>query len=273
MPETVVTFYKFVALPDFADLQQPLLDCARQHGLKGTVLLAPEGINSTLAGPAVGIEAVLTWLRRDERLADLEVKRSTAAGPSFDRLKVRLKREIVTLGQPQVDPTRKVGTYVAAADWNALIGRPDVLLIDTRNAYEVSVGTFPGAVDPQTRSFGEFPTFVREQLDPARHRKIAMFCTGGIRCEKASSYLLSQGFEDVYHLDGGILKYLETVPAEASLWAGECYVFDQRVALAHGLAPGTHDACRACGHPLSLADQTSPLPESGVACPHCRVGG
>jgi UPF0176 protein len=271
--ETVVTFYKFVALPDFADLQQPLLACARQHGVKGTVLLATEGINSTLAGPAAGIEAVLGWLRRDARFADLEVKRSAASGPTFDRLKVRLKREIVTLGQPQIDPTRKVGTYVAAADWNALISRPDVLLIDTRNAYEVSVGTFPGAVDPETRSFGEFPAFVHDRLDPARHRKIAMFCTGGIRCEKASSYLLSQGFEDVYHLDGGILKYLEAVPADASLWAGECYVFDQRVALGPGLAPGTHDACRACGHPLSVADQSSPVVVPGVACPHCHRHG
>jgi UPF0176 protein len=187
-------------------------------------------------------------------------------------MKVRLKREIVTLDQPQVDPTRKVGTYVAPADWNALIAEPDVLLIDTRNAYEVSIGTFAGAVNPSTRSFSEFPAYVSENLNPARNRKIAMFCTGGIRCEKASSYLLSQGFEEVYHLEGGILKYLETVPPEQSLWQGECYVFDQRVALGHGLSPGNHDACRACGHPISEADQASPLFRESEVCPHCADG-
>jgi UPF0176 protein len=268
-PDVVVAFYKFVTLPDYAELRAPLLEVARTHSVKGTVLLAEEGINSTLSGPPAGIEAVLGYLRQDPRLADLVVKYSAAETATFDRLKVRLKREIVTLGQPQVDPTRKVGTYVAPADWNALIADPDVLLIDTRNAYEVGIGTFKSAVNPNTRSFSEFPAYVEEHLHPARKRKIAMFCTGGIRCEKASSYLLSQGFEEVYHLEGGILKYLETVPPEASLWQGECYVFDQRVALGHGLSPGTHDACRACGYPISAADKSSPAFREGEACPHC----
>ena len=256
----VVAFYKFVALPDYTELRVPLLAVARAHGVKGTVLLAAEGINSTIAGSRAGVDAVLAHLRRDPRLADLVVRISGADGVTFDRLKVRLKREIVTLGQPQVDPTRKVGTYIAAADWNALIAAPDVLVIDTRNAYEVEIGTFVGAVNPHTQSFTEFPAFVAAQLDRVRHRKVAMFCTGGIRCEKASSYLLAQGFAEVYHLEGGILKYLETVPPEASLWQGECYVFDQRVALGHGLSAGTHDSCRACGRPISATDQ---------ACRHC----
>ncbi len=268
-PDVVVAFYKFVTLRDYAELRAPLLEVARSHGVKGTILLAEEGINSTLSGPPAGIEAVVAHLRQDPRFADLVVKYSTAEAGTFDRLKVRLKREIVTLGQPQVDPTRKVGTYVAPADWNALIAASDVLLIDTRNAYEVGIGTFTGAVNPNTRSFSEFPAYVEATLGTARQRKIAMFCTGGIRCEKASSYLLGQGFEEVYHLEGGILKYLETVPPEASLWQGECYVFDQRVALGHGLSAGTHDACRACGYPVSAADQASPLFKAGEACPHC----
>jgi UPF0176 protein len=270
-PDVVVAFYKFVTLPDFAELRAPLLDVARANAIKGTVLLAEEGINSTISGSRTGIEAVLAHLRRDHRFADLVVKHSSAPGTTFDRLKVRLKREIVTLGQPQVDPTRKVGTYVAPADWNALIADPDVLLIDTRNAYEVGIGTFKGAANPNTRSFSEFPGYVEQHLQSARKRKVAMFCTGGIRCEKASSYLLSQGFEDVYHLEGGILKYLETVPPEGSLWQGECYVFDQRVALGHGLSPGTHDACRACGYPIARTDQASPIYRDGEACPHCTA--
>jgi UPF0176 protein len=268
----VVAFYKFVTLPDFAELRAPLLAVARANAVKGTVLLAEEGINSTISGSRSGIDAVLAHLQRDQRFSDLVIKYSSARGSTFDRLKVRLKREIVTLGQPQVDPTRKVGTYVAPADWNALIGDPDVLVIDTRNAYEVGIGTFKGAVNPNTRSFSEFPAYVEHHLQNARQRKVAMFCTGGIRCEKASSYLLSQGFEDVYHLEGGILKYLETASPETSLWQGECYVFDQRVALAHGLSPGTHDACRACGYPISLADKASSVFRDGAACPHCADG-
>jgi UPF0176 protein len=259
---TVVTFYKFVALPDYVALRQPLLNCATAAGVKGTILLAEEGINSTLAGTSAGIEAVLAFLRQDVRFADLTIKSSGAAGATFDRLKVRLKREIVTLGQPQVDPTRKVGTYIDAADWNAVISDPDVLVIDTRNAYEVAIGTFAGARNPVTGKFSDFPAYVRDNLCPAINRKIAMFCTGGIRCEKASAYLLAQGFADVYHLDGGILKYLEVVPPADSLWQGECYVFDQRVALGHGLAPGTYDACRVCGHPVPL---------TATACPQCAV--
>ena len=271
--DVVVAFYKFVTLSDYVELRLPLLEVARAHGIKGTILLAEEGINSTIAGPRHGIDAVLDFLRRDPRLADLVVKTSEADGVTFDRLKVRLKREIVTLGQPQVDPTRKVGSYVTPAEWNALISDPDVLVIDTRNAYEVSIGTFAGAVNPNTRSFSEFPAYVLHHLEPARSRKIAMFCKGGIRCEKASSYLLSQGFEDVYHLEGGILKYLETVPPGDSLWHGECYVFDQRVALGHGLTAGTHDACRACGHPVSVADKSAPQFLGREACPLCVRAG
>jgi UPF0176 protein len=273
-PDIVVAFYKFVTLPDFAALRAPLLKVARANGVKGTVLLAEEGINSTISGSRNGVEAVIAHLRRDHRFADLVVKHSSAQGTTFDRLKVRLKREIVTLGQPQVDPTRKVGTYVAPADWNALIADPDVLLIDTRNGYEVGIGTFAGAMNPDTRSFSEFPAYVDEHLQSARKRKIAMFCTGGIRCEKATSYLLSLGFEDVYHLEGGILKYLETVPPETSLWQGECYVFDQRVALVHGLAPGTHETCRACGFPISTAstaDQATSAYREGKACANCAM--
>jgi UPF0176 protein len=266
---TVITFYKFVHLPDYPALRQPLLDVARAHELRGTILLAEEGINATISGGQSGLDALLTHLAADPRFAGLTVKTSSAEGATFDRMKVRLKREIVTLGQPQADPARQVGTYVAPADWNALISDPDVLVIDTRNAYEVGIGTFAGAVNPETRSFSEFPAFVRDHLDPARHRKIAMFCTGGIRCEKASSYLLSQGFADVYHLEGGILKYLELVPADVSQWQGECYVFDQRVALRHGLAPGTHDACRACGAPVSPDDKSAPGYRQGASCPRC----
>jgi UPF0176 protein len=265
----VAAFYKFVALPDFAALRAPLLAVAQDHGVKGTILLAPEGINSTIAGSRAGLDAVINYLRRDMRFADLVVKYSTAAGSTFGRLKVRLKREIVTLGQPQADPTRQVGTYVAAADWNSVISAPDVLLVDTRNAYEVEIGSFAGAVNPHTSTFTEFPAFVAAQLSPAKPRKIAMFCTGGIRCEKASSYLLSQGFEEVYHLEGGILKYLETVSPADSLWRGECYVFDQRVALTHGLGPGSYDACRACGKPILAAPISAAGDPTGAPCPHC----
>jgi UPF0176 protein len=267
--DVVVTFYKFVALPDYADWQVPLRDLCQGQGVKGTILLAAEGINATIAGPRWGIDRVLNQLRSDQRFADLTIKEATAAQATFDRLKVKLKREIVTFGQPQVDPQRQVGTYVAPADWNALISDPDVMVIDTRNDFEVRIGTFAGAVNPQTQSFGEFPDYVTQHCDPARQRKVAMFCTGGIRCEKASSYMLSQGFEQVYHLDGGILKYLETVPPEESLWQGECFVFDRRVALTHGLVPGRCTICPSCRQPLSPADQQSAHYEEGIACPYC----
>lgn len=239
MPLTVAAFYQFAALPDFRELREPLRAICAGLRLKGSVLLAHEGINGTLAGEPAAIDALVRELQAGElfggRLDNLELKFSSAAAMPFARLKIRLKREIVTLGDTAVDPTRQVGTHVEPSDWNALISAADTLLIDTRNAFEVAMGTFEGAVDPGIRSFGQFKEFAARQLDPAKHRKIAMFCTGGIRCEKASAYLLAQGFSEVYHLKGGILRYLEGVPEGQSRWRGECFVFDERVALGHGL--------------------------------------
>ena len=239
MPYQVAAFYQFAALPDFRELREPLRAACAGLGLKGSVLLAHEGINGTLAGSAGAIAAMVEELRRGDlfggRLDNLELKFSTASAMPFQRLKIRLKKEIVTLGDIGTDPTRQVGIYVDPADWNALIAAPDTLVIDTRNAFEIAMGTFSGAVDPGIRSFGQFKEFAARHLDPVKHRKIAMFCTGGIRCEKASAYLLSRGFAEVYHLKGGILKYLEGVPEAESRWRGECFVFDERVALGHGL--------------------------------------
>jgi UPF0176 protein len=239
MPYQVAAFYQFAALPDFRELREPLRAACAGVGLKGSVLLAHEGINGTLAGSADAVGQLIQALRDGGlfggRLDHLELKFSTASAMPFQRLKIRLKKEIVTLGDVSADPTRQVGIYVEPADWNALIAAPDMLLIDTRNAFEVAMGTFSGAVDPGIRSFGQFKDFAARQLDPSKHRKIAMFCTGGIRCEKASAYLLSRGFAEVYHLKGGILKYLEGVPETASRWRGECFVFDERIALGHGL--------------------------------------
>jgi UPF0176 protein len=239
MPYQVAAFYQFAALPDFRELREPLRAICAEFELKGSVLLAHEGINGTLAGSTEAIAALVAELGRGPlfggRLDNLELKFSQAATMPFQRLKIRLKKEIVTLGDSKADPTRQVGTYVDPADWNALISGPDTLLIDTRNAFEVAMGTFPGAVDPGIRSFGQFKDFTARHLDPAKHRRIAMFCTGGIRCEKASAYLLAQGFDEVYHLKGGILRYLEGVPEQESRWRGECFVFDERVALGHGL--------------------------------------
>jgi UPF0176 protein len=270
MPQVVAAFYKFVSLPDYAAKQAPLLAfCQAQH-LKGTILLAEEGINGTVSGSRAAIDQLLSFLKTDPRFADLSPKESLTESPMFDRLKVKLKKEIVTLGLPAVKPSEQVGTYVKPADWNAVISDPDVTVIDVRNHYEVSIGSFAHAANPQTDSFREFPEYVRSQLDPQQHQKIAMFCTGGIRCEKASSYLLSQGFEQVYHLEGGILKYLEEVPDEESLWQGECFVFDQRVAVKQGVEDGSYEMCRACGHPISKTDQQSPQYEEGVSCPYCH---
>ena len=239
MPYKVAAFYQFAALPDFRELREPLRAICAGLGLKGSVLLAHEGINGTLAGSRQAIEALVAELREGElfggRLDRLELKFSSASSTPFQRLKIRLKKEIVTLGDPAADPTRQVGIYVDPSDWNELIAVPDTLLIDTRNAFEVALGSFEGAVDPGIKSFGQFKDFAARHLDPAKHRRIAMFCTGGIRCEKASSYLLSRGFGEVYHLKGGILKYLEGVPETQSRWRGECFVFDERVALGHGL--------------------------------------
>jgi UPF0176 protein len=236
---TVATFYQFAALPDLRHLREPLRAICDDLKLKGSVLLAPEGINGTLAGHADAIAGLMDMLRHGElfggRLDNLELKFSHAATMPFQRLKIRLKKEIVTLGAEEADPTRQVGIYVDPADWNALIADEDTLVLDTRNAFEVAMGTFNGALDPGLKSFGQFKDFAARHLDPAKHRKIAMFCTGGIRCEKASAYLLSRGFADVYHLKGGILKYLERVPEQESRWRGECFVFDERVALGHGL--------------------------------------
>lgn len=268
---TITTFYLFTPLPDYRDLREPLLDVCLRQGVKGTILLAGEGINGTVAGPAEGVAAMIAWLRSDERFAALETKESYAPEDqkTFYRMKVKLKKEIVTLGVEGVDPNRKVGTYVDPAEWNRLVEDPDVLLIDTRNDYEVELGTFRGAVDPHTASFRQFPEYVEKNLDPSRHRKVAMFCTGGIRCEKATAYMLEKGFEEVYHLKGGILKYLEEVPKEESAWQGECYVFDHRVAVNHDLVPGSFDLCYACRRPLSEEDRTHPDYRYGVSCHRC----
>ena len=239
MPLKVAALYQFAALPDFRELREPLRALAAGLGIKGSVLLAHEGINGTVAGSDEGIDAFVRELQHGPlfggRLDNLELKFSSAAEMPFQRLKVRLKKEIVTLGDTAVDPTQRVGTYVEPSDWNELISATDTLVIDTRNAFEVAMGTFEGAIDPGIKSFGQFKKFAAEKLDPAKHRKIAMFCTGGIRCEKASAYLLAQGFDEVYHLKGGILRYLEGVPEQESRWRGECFVFDERVALGHGL--------------------------------------
>ena len=266
-------FYQFVALPDHPALQAPLLACCEAHGVKGMVLLADEGINGTIAGPPDGVRAVLAWLRSDPRLAPLQHKEASANSDPFYRMKVRLKREIVTLGVPGVDPTQLAGQYVQAADWNALIADPDVVLVDTRNDYEVAIGTFEGALNPHTRSFAELPQWVeqaRADGQPlAKRPKVAMFCTGGIRCEKSTAYLRAQGFDEVYHLEGGILKYLETVPEADSRWRGQCFVFDERVSVGHGLVPGGLELCRSCRRPLTEADLASPHFVRGVACAHC----
>jgi len=266
----VVALYKFVTLEDYRELREPLLQCMLDNQVRGTLLLAEEGINGTVAGSRAGVDALLGWMRADPRLADLDWKESFCDKPPFLRTKVKLKREIVTLGVEGISPTRRVGSYVEPADWNALISDPDVLLIDTRNDYEVRIGSFRGAIDPQTQSFREFPEYVREHCDPARQRKVAMFCTGGIRCEKASSYMLEQGFDEVYHLKGGVLAYLEQVSEAQSLWQGECFVFDERVTVNHDLTQGSHVMCHACGQPVSAEQQQSALYRQGLSCPHCH---
>jgi UPF0176 protein len=265
----VAALYKFVTLKDFAALRQPLLAAMKAHGVKGTLLLAREGINCTISGRREAVDGFLRALKSDSRFADLDHKESFCDEDPFYRSKVKLKKEIVTIGVDGVDPNKQSGTYVDAKDWNALISDPDVLLIDTRNGYEVALGTFEGAMDPKTSSFGEFPKFVGENLDSVKHQRVAMFCTGGIRCEKASSYLQSQGFREVYHLKGGILKYLEEVPKEQSKWQGECFVFDHRVAVGQGLVPSEIELCHGCRMPLYPADKFSELYEEGVSCPKC----
>jgi UPF0176 protein len=270
MSEVVVAaLYKFVALKDFRELREPLLDVCMDAGVRGTLLLATEGINGTIAGTRKGIDCVLDYLRSDPRLADLEHKESFDDHMPFYRMKVKLKREIVTMGVEGIDPNQRVGTYVEPQDWNALVEDPEVLLIDTRNDYECDIGTFRGALDPHTTNFREFPAYVRENLDPGKHKKVAMFCTGGIRCEKASAFMLKEGFEEVYHLQGGILKYLEEVPKQESTWEGECFVFDNRVAVDHDLNKGQYDQCHGCRHPITENDKLSDKYQKGVCCPHC----
>ncbi len=265
----VCALYKFVTLEDFQSLRQPLHDVMDSHEVRGTLLLANEGINGTIAGAREGVDAVLTWLRTDPRLTDVDCKESFTDTPPFNRTKVKLKKEIVTLGVEGIDPKRVVGTYVDPTDWNALISDPEVILVDTRNNYEFQVGTFKNALNPNTESFREFPQYVKENLDPKKHKKVAMFCTGGIRCEKSTAYLKEQGFDEVYHLKGGILKYLETVPPEQTLWEGECFVFDERVTVNLQLEKGQYDQCNACRLPITEADKASPHYELGVSCPHC----
>lgn len=265
----VAALYKFVTLEDFHELREPLLDACIASGARGTILLAHEGINGTIAGTREAIDQVLAYLRSDPRLADLEHKESFDDHLPFYRMKVKLKREIVTMGIEGIDPNSRVGTYVAPGDWNDLVNDPEVLLIDTRNDYEYGIGTFRGAIDPRTQSFRDFPAYVRSHLDPEKHKKVAMFCTGGIRCEKASAFMLEEGFAEVYHLQGGILKYLEEVPPQDSTWEGECFVFDNRVAVDHKLQKGQYDQCYGCRHPITEQDKLSDKYQKGICCPLC----
>ena len=269
MTYIVAALYKFTALPDFAARKPALEAVCAQSGVKGTLLLAAEGVNGTIAGTREGIDAVLAHLRALPGCADLDHKESTADEMPFLRLKVRLKKEIVTMGVDGIDPNTTVGTYVAPEDWNALIADPDVVVIDTRNDYEVGIGTFEGAINPQTKAFRDFPDWFRRFQETNPKAKIAMFCTGGIRCEKSTAFLKSEGIDDVYHLKGGILKYLETVPEDESKWQGECFVFDGRVSVGHGLRQGTYDQCFACRRPITEQDKASPSYVKGVSCPAC----
>ena len=269
-PSVVVcALYKFVYLEDFEQLQQPLIQFMETHRIRGTLLLAKEGINGTVAGSRNNIDRLLQMLEQDERLAPLECKESLAHALPFKRTRVKLKKEIVTMGIENIDPRRIAGTYVEPENWNELVADPEVLLIDTRNDYEVQVGTFKSAINPHTDTFREFPDYVKQNLDPAKHKKVAMFCTGGIRCEKSTAYLKEQGFDEVYHLKGGILKYLEKVPEENSCWQGECFVFDDRVTVNHQLEPGSYDQCHACRLPITEQDKQSEHFRQGVSCPHC----
>jgi len=273
-PIVVAALYQFTPFADLAGLRGPLLRECRAHGIKGTLLLAHEGINGTIAGSPEGMAHVLDHIRAMPGCAQIGVKFADAAAMPFHRMKVRIKREIVTMGEPGIDPRGSAGTYVAPADWNALIADPGTIVIDTRNDYEVAAGTFTGAIDPKTRSFSDFPVWFRRErarlLGEGTPPKVAMFCTGGIRCEKSTAFLKAEGVDEVFHLQGGILKYLETIPPEQSLWQGECFVFDQRVAVGHGLVPGTHVLCHACRRPVSPADQASPLYTEGESCPACH---
>ncbi|NKB52764.1 MAG: rhodanese-related sulfurtransferase [Rhizobiaceae bacterium] len=266
----VAALYKFVTLDNYPRLQQPLLQVCKQNDVMGTILLAQEGINGTISGPEKGIDSVLSWLASHPEFDQLDVKFSRADEPPFYRMKVRLKKEIVTLGVDDVDAANNAGTYVDPSDWNDLISQPDVVVVDTRNDYEVAIGTFKNAQNPNTSSFRELPAWVDDVLEAKPDTKVAMFCTGGIRCEKSTALLKSRGFNDVYHLKGGILKYLETVPEEKSLWEGDCFVFDQRVSVKHGLEVGDYDMCHACRMPISESEMADDRYVKGVSCPHCH---
>jgi UPF0176 protein len=265
----VAALYQFVSLPDYAALKEPLLNKCKEQGIMGTLLLAAEGINGTVAGTRESIDNFLKYLKDDERFTNIAHKESFYAETPFYRMKVKLKREIVTMGVEGIDPNHIVGTYVEPTDWNDLISDPDVTVVDTRNYYEYAIGSFKGAQDPNTTSFREFPDYVEKNLDPVKNKKVAMFCTGGIRCEKSTAYLKEQGFDEVYHLKGGILKYLEEVPKEQSLWEGECFVFDNRVAVDHDLKKGQYDQCHGCRHPITEEDKLSEHYLAGVTCPRC----
>ncbi|MDA0788915.1 MAG: rhodanese-related sulfurtransferase [Proteobacteria bacterium] len=271
-PIVVCAFYHFVHLKDLPGLRRKLLGALLDQQVRGTILLAPEGINGTIAGSRNGIDRTLARLRSDPRFSGLRHKESTTDRPPFHRTKVKLRKEIVTMGAPDIDPLAISGTYVKPQDWNALISDPAVTVIDTRNEYEVAIGTFRNAVNPHTRSFREFPDYARDRMNLGKGQKVAMFCTGGIRCEKSTALLKSLGYEDVYHLEGGILKYLEEVPEEDSLWEGECFVFDDRVTVNHQLQTGHYEQCHACRMPINAADKASPDYEPGVSCPHCITG-
>jgi UPF0176 protein len=274
-PIRVVALYRFTPFADCAALRGPLALACRTAGVRGTLLLAREGINGTIAGDDVGIDHVLAHVRTLPGCDTLDVRESRAETMPFHRLKIRIKPEIVTMGEPDVDPVTDTGHYVDPADWNALIDRDDTIVIDTRNDYEVAIGSFAGAIDPGTRSFRDFPAWFlahkQAWLANGRAPRIAMFCTGGIRCEKATAFVRAQGFDEVYHLKGGILGYLEAIPPERSRWEGECFVFDQRVAVGHALAPGSHDLCHGCRMPVGAEDRASPLYREGVACPRCHA--
>jgi UPF0176 protein len=268
-PIVVAALYQFKPLPDFEAIKPKLLKTCVKNGIKGTILLAHEGLNGTIAGSRAGIDAIKTFIEKDLAFDALEYKESFADDFPFYRMKVKLKKEIVTIGRDDVSPIETVGTYLEPEAWNTVITRDDVLVIDTRNDYEVAIGSFKNALDPKTKNFREFPEFVEKHFDPQKHKNVAMFCTGGIRCEKASSLMKKMGFENVYHLKGGILKYLETMPADQSLWQGECFVFDQRVSVKHGLELGSYDQCHACRMPITEDDKKSPHYQKGVSCHHC----
>ena len=268
-PIVVCALYKFSALDNYRELREPLLRVMHENQVRGTLLLASEGINGTVAASREGVNSLLAWLRNDPRLSDIDYKESFTDRLPFKRTRVKLKKEIVTMGVPGIDPKSVVGTYVSPHEWNQLISDPDVLVVDTRNDYEVKVGTFKDAINPATETFREFPGFVKENLDPKKHKKVAMFCTGGIRCEKSTAYLKEQGFDAVYHLKGGILKYLEEVPDEETLWEGECFVFDERVTVNNRLEKGSYDQCNACRLPITAADKASDKYQQGVSCPSC----